>query len=222
MEYGHFGFGWSSEVSPSRSNEVWNIVSSHKNALWDLKLKADREVNKWADDLISEINEHAQSQKRFIEHTYKELGQRLDLIQQQRHDILRPYELNREDHKINQFIHKLNDIRIELVKKKKFLSVTKDFIELELVENFKEMDIGTLTSTTNSNNSSATRSTTGGAESASKSADSSSINTTAHNRSTSNLIASNTVNETCPICCMIFPSHMGDIEKTLHISEHPN
>ena len=173
MAFSNWGLSRSSGLPPSRSNEVWDIVSNHQSKLSKLKRDAYDEIDKWARDLTDEINEHARSQKGFIEHTYKELGQRLDLIQRQRYDILQPYELNREDHKINQFIQKLNDIRIELVKKKKFLSVTKDFIELELVENFKEMDIGTLTSTTNSNSSSTTRSATGGTESSSSFVDSS-------------------------------------------------
>ena len=219
MTYEYFGFGRFSGLPPSRSNEVLSIVSSHKNALWDLKQKADREVNKWADDLISEIKEHAQSQKDIVTYAYEQHNKRLNEIQKQHYDLVRRYEEQTKYDEVTQLIEKLKRIRIELVEKKSS-SISKNFIEVEAIQSSKEMDIDTSTSTTNSNSSSATRSTTGGAESASKFADSGSINTTAHNRSTSNLIGSNTVNETCSICCMIFPPHMGDFEKTLHISEH--
>ena len=219
MAFSNWSSSWSSGLPPSRSSEVWNIVSNHQSKLSDLKRDAYNEIDKWARDLTDEINEHARSQKGIVTYAYEQHNKRLNEIQKQHYDLVRRYEEQTKYDEVTQLIEKLKRIRIELVEKKSS-SISKNFIEVEAIQSSKEMDIDTLTSTTNSDSSSATRSTTGGAESASKFADSGSINTTAHNRSTSNLIGSNTVNETCSICCMIFPPHMGDFEKTLHISEH--
>ncbi|CAM4874250.1 unnamed protein product [Rotaria socialis] len=219
------------------TSNIYDIFRSHWSSLYNQRQKAEQAIDEWKLALINEINEYAQRQKGLVQKAYCDQQKYFDTQREEFIETFLIYERKGDTEEMNRLLEKCKNIAGELVKLS-FQSKDTQFIVVTLLESnsstYNEDRKQSEIENDNNRNLSIqrteggpldTRDSTYNSESGSTPVASNRINQTTTHTTDSNMlhvsgVSDDNLNDQCPVCFMIFPSHMLSINRSIHVEKH--